>query len=29
MRPLILTDGNGNESEDCKYIYDNGIWMKG
>lgn len=29
MRPLILTDGNGNESDDCKYIYDNGNWMKG
>ncbi len=29
MRPLILTDGSGNESSDCKYIYDNGNWMKG
>ncbi len=29
MRPLILTDENGNESDDCKYIYDNGNWMKG
>jgi tRNA1(Val) A37 N6-methylase TrmN6 len=29
MRPLILTDENGSESEDCKFIYDNGIWLKG
>ncbi len=29
MRPLILTDENGSESEDCRYIYDNGNWLKG
>ncbi len=29
MRPLMLTDENGNESEDCRFIYDNGIWLKG
>ena len=29
MKPLILTDESGSESEDCKYIYDNGNWMKG
>ncbi len=29
IRPLILTDENGNESDACKYIYDNGTWLKG
>ena len=29
MRPLILTDENKNESDDCKYIYENGNWLKG
>ncbi len=29
LRPLFLTDCDGNESEDCKYIYENGNWLKG
>lgn len=29
MKPLILTDENGNESDDCAFIYDNGNWPKG
>ena len=29
MRPLILTDEKGNESDDCAYIYENGNWLKG
>ncbi len=29
LRPLILTDADGNESEDCKYVYENGSWLKG
>ena len=29
MRPLILTDENGNESDDCAYVYENGNWLKG
>ncbi len=28
LRPLILTDDNGNESNDCKYIYQYGEWVK-
>lgn len=28
LRPLILTDENGNETDDCKYIYENGEWVK-
>lgn len=29
MRPLVLTDENSNESGDCRFIYDNGNWLKG
>ena len=28
LRPLILTDGNGNDTEDCRSIYENGEWIK-
>lgn len=28
LRPLILTDENGNESDDCRYVYSHGEWVK-
>jgi tRNA1(Val) A37 N6-methylase TrmN6 len=28
MRPLILTDQGGNDTEDCRYIYENGEWIE-
>ena len=27
-RPLFLTDSEGNDTDDCKYIYENGEWVK-